>query len=110
MGAERHNEGPHAGQRDGPKLTITGRLDGTVAGQPVQILANGSVIQVVLTSYRSLWLARRGLLAAAPAGVRASRLGRLTVQLVIGERAPVAVLPKPHPVFALFLPRPEKPV
>ena len=63
MGPERIAQDPHAGFGISPKLTVTGRLSGTVDGRPVAIHAEGRSLRVSTSSLIAAWRLRR---SAAP--------------------------------------------
>lgn len=49
MGARRDHQDPHLGFEQQPKLITAGRLDGTLDGRPVSIIANADTITIHAT-------------------------------------------------------------
>lgn len=105
MGPEREDEDPHQGHGPGPKLSLAGRLDGTVDGRPVSLVAEGRELILAggkvstLLALRKSWQATAHPLRALlrPGGIRllarAPWLGR------------VELFPNPNFLVRLFLPR-----
>lgn len=61
MGSERHDEDPHEGPRHPPKLTLVGRLDGTLDGRPWSLEAEEGIVAFTVAGLTSLLIARRAL-------------------------------------------------
>lgn len=95
MGALRDDENSYQGSGIGPKLVMTGRLQGTALGRPVEIAAEGQELLLRVPNLRSAW----GLRKTAGSGV-APLLQSLSnfgfrLQLRIGQRLTVEVFPNP---------------
>jgi len=84
-----------------PKLTVTGRLEGTFRGRPVDLVAEGCDFFILAPNLRSAWELRRGLAVSTLPVLRAIRDMGISLTLRIGSRWTFPVLPEPH--FALRL-------
>ena len=104
MGVYGDAEDPCARLGIGPKLEVTGRLEGTFRGRPVELEAAGRELSIRVPNLRSAWGLRRGLAASTLPLLRAVRDIGLTVKLRIGSRWTFSVLPKPHFVLRLIAP------
>lgn len=58
MGSERHDEDPHERPRHPPKLTLVGRLAGTLDGRPWSLNAEAGTVALKVTGFSSLFKAR----------------------------------------------------
>ena len=106
MGVFRHAEDSHAQLGLRPKLEVTGRLEGTFRGRPVQLEAEGRELSIRVPNLRSAWGLRRGVAASTLPLLRAVRDTGLTLTLRIGSRWAFPVLPEPHFALRLILPFP----
>ena len=77
---------------------MTGRLQGTALGRPVEIDAEGQELLLRVPNLRSAWGLRRPLLQVMPLLQSLCDFG-FHLQLRIGQRMRVEVFP--HPSFAL---------
>ena len=105
MGLQRHAEGPHSGSGPTPKLTLAGRLDGSVDGRPVTLLADGRDLTLVSGSIRTLFRLRR--MWGAVAGPLGTIFTQTDIRLFVrvGRLGRVELLPNPSLLFRLILPR-----
>ena len=94
MGALGDDEDSYQGF--GPKLAMTGRLQGTALGRPVEIDAEGQELLLCVSNLRSAWGLRRSASAnVIPLLQHLCDFG-FRLQLRIGQRLAVEVFPKPH--------------
>lgn len=108
MGDERHREDPHPRPGHNPKLTLAGRLDGSVNGRPLCLVADGDGITIVpggVGTLLTLFRMRRSFRSVA--GPLWAVLARANVRLDVrvGWLGRVRVLPDPPLVFRLLIPR-----
>jgi hypothetical protein len=83
---------------------VTGRLEGTFLGRPVELEAEGRTLSIRVPSLRAAWGLRRGAAASTLPLLRAVRDAGLSLMLRIGSRRAIPVLPEPHVVLRLFMP------
>ena len=105
MGLKRHAEDPYQRPGPTPKLILAGRLDGTVNGRPITLLADGGDLTLMCGSMRTLFGMRRmwGTVAQPLGRILAGTNIRLMVQ--VGWLGRVELLPNPSLLFRLVLPR-----
>lgn len=102
MGLERGSEGSDPRPRVRPKLTVTGRLSGSVEGYPVAISGDGQKLRIELAGISAAWRLRPQLAGMVPAVQSLDRFGLgLTLDLGV-VRLPV--LPRSHPLVWWFAP------
>jgi hypothetical protein len=104
MGALWHAENPHTQHRLVPKLTLTGRLEGTFRGRPVEIEADDRELLIRVPNLRSAWGLRRGVTSSTFRILRAIRDVGLRLTLRVGTRLSVPILPDPHLAVRLTMP------
>ena len=97
-------EDPHPQLGLRPKLEVTGRLQGTFRGRPVELEAEGRELSIRVPNLRSAWGLRRGVAANTLPLLRAVRDASLTLTLRIGPRWAFPVLPEPHVALRLIIP------
>jgi hypothetical protein len=83
---------------------VTGRLEGTFRGRPVQLEAEGRELSIRVPNLRSAWGLRRSVAASVLPVLRAVRDVGLTLTVRIGSRWAFAVLPEPHVAVRLVAP------
>jgi hypothetical protein len=83
---------------------VTGRLEGTFQGRPVELEATGRELSLRVPNLRSAWGLRRGAAATTLPLLRAFRDAGLSMTLRIGSRWAFPVLPQPHVALRLFMP------
>jgi hypothetical protein len=88
----------------GPKLMVTGRLKGTFAGRPVELLAERREVCLRVHNLRSVWTLRRYVSSATERIVRRLNANGIRVRLNIGRAWTVEVSPNPHFVIRLLFP------
>ena len=104
MGALGDDEDSHQGFGLGPKLAMTGRLQGTALGRPVEIDAEGQELLLCVPNLRSAWGLRRSASASVlPLLQRLCAFG-FRLQLRIGRRLAVEVFPNPHWALRVMAP------
>jgi hypothetical protein len=104
VGDDRQTQDQHKQRsEDVPKLTLAGRLEGTLSGGPVEIVAEGRELLIVLPSLSSAWRVRRFVDTLLPSMRQLRRWGVL-LRVQIGARWTLQVLPKPHFLIRLALP------
>lgn len=54
METERNDEDPHGRFDPHPKLTLAGRIDGSIDGRPVTIVGEGAALELSIHDWRSL--------------------------------------------------------
>jgi hypothetical protein len=104
MGSKRRAEDTDSGRRVGPKLTVTGRLEGTFASRPVELVAEGRELSLRVRNLRSAWAMRRSISAATEPVMRTLGASGIRVRFSIGRRWKIAVLPKPNLVLRALFP------
>lgn len=105
MGTQRDAQDPHPGRDQKPKLSLAGRLDGFVAGQPVRFVADNRDLILHAGTTRTLFALRHTWPAIARP-VRAV-LTRAGIRLLVQTRwfGVVEVFPNPNYLVRLLLPR-----
>ena len=101
MDSKRHVENPDSGPWLSPKLTVTGRLEGTCAGRPVELSAEGRRLSLRVPNLRSAWTLRRNISAAVVGLLLRLRNHNLQLRIAVGGRWDFEILP--HPGFAIRL-------
>ena len=104
MDPKRRTEYTDSGHRVGPKLTVTGRLEGSFASRPVELVAEGRELSLRVQNLRSAWTLRQTTSAASAAFMRTLRGHGIRLQLNIGRRWKIEVLPKPNLVLRMLAP------
>ena len=104
MGPERSAENTDSGHRAGPKLTVTGRLEGSFASRPVELVAEGRELSVRVRNLRSAWALRRNISAETAPILRRLGENEIGVRLIIGRRWKIEVLPNPNLVLRMLAP------
>lgn len=104
MGAARHAEDSDARRGIGPKLTVTGRLHGTLFGRPVAIEANGRDFLLAVPGLRTAWRLRRSASSGLLPVLRKLREHGFALRVRIGRRLTLDVLPEAHIAIRLFAP------
>ena len=83
---------------------MTGRLEGTVFGRPVELDATGRELLLRISDLRSAWRLRRSATTSLLPLVRALRKAELGLRVLIGPRFSVEILPKPSLAVRVLLP------
>lgn len=99
-----HAESTHTGLKFGPKLTVTGRLRGTVSGRPVELEARGRQLLLQMSSLRSVWRLRPSLKTSMLPLLRLLIASGISLRVSIGSRLTVNVLPKPNLALRVLVP------
>ena len=100
----RHNEDSHRRHGFGPKLTVTGRLEGTVFGRPVELEASGRDLVLQIANLRSAWRLRRNATCGMLPLLRLLHEYGVAVRVCVGSRLTVEVLPRPSFGLRLLVP------
>jgi hypothetical protein len=66
LGLERHGKDPDEGSRCSPKLTLVGRITGTVNGRPWSVSGDGEVVAVEMPDLATAFKFRRAMLLLPP--------------------------------------------
>lgn len=101
MGSQWYYEDSHSRFGFGPKLILTGRLEGSLFGRSVEIEAAGSQLVVRVRSLRTAWLVR-GI--ASRELIEALRVRKLSLNLRIGSKFNLQLLPNPPSFVRWFVP------
>lgn len=104
MGSQRHAQDPDSGPRLGPKLTLTGRLEGTCVGRQVELRAQGRELSLHVADLWSAWALRRNISAATAPVIRNLGSHDIRLRLNIGRRWRIELLPKSNPVVRWLFP------
>lgn len=104
MGPFRQPESSHAGYGFGPKLTVTGRLFGTLAGRPVEIVADERQWMIRLAGIRDAWQLRRAGSPNLRPIMRWLRRAGMPLNVLVGARLRFQLLPEPGLAAKLFAP------
>jgi hypothetical protein len=83
---------------------VTGRLQGTLFGRPVELEATGRQLMLRIVNLRSAWRLRRSATSSMLPLLRALRSYGLALQVRIGSRLTVQVLPTPSFGLRLLVP------
>ena len=83
---------------------MTGRLDGTLLGRPVQIEAQQNELVVSFDNMRSAWATRKSASVAMIPLLRALKRGRIALTLQIPGRRKIEILPRPGFAVRLLVP------
>ena len=105
MGLERYPEGSNQEPGQSPKLSLAGRIEGTVDGRPVSLVARGGDLTLIVGNLRTIFTLRRSW----PAVIRSLRplIERGNLRLLVRLRwiGTLQVFPNPNLLLRLFLPR-----
>jgi hypothetical protein len=104
MGAARNLENPYERYGYVPKLTLAGRLAGTLNGRPVVIDADDSGVLVSFSALRTAWAARRTAYSLVPV-LRLLKRNGIALRLRLAGLVTVDLLPTPSGVVRLIVPR-----
>ena len=100
----RHNEDSHTRHGFGPKLTVTGWLEGTLFGRPVQLEASGRDLVLQIANLRSAWRLRRTAAGGILPLLRSLHEYGISLRVRIGTRLTLEVLPRPSLGLRLIVP------
>ncbi len=103
MGAARNLENPYERYGYVPKLTLAGRLTGTLNGRPVVIEADDSGLLVSFSAFRSAWAARRTAASFLPV-LRLLKQNGIALRLRLAGLVTLDLLPSPSGVVRFFAP------
>lgn len=101
MGAARDHENPNERHGCLPKLILTGRLTGTLAGRPVVIEAGESGLLVSMSAFRTAWAARRTIGTLLPLLETLERF-HVPLRLRIAGIVSLELLPRMSPLVRYF--------
>ncbi len=104
MDSEWYDQSPHVGQGPTPKLSWAGRLQGSLDGQPANLLANEHDLTLVPEHRRSLLTLRRLWKTNARPILNLMRQGGLRLFVQVKWFGTLEVFPQPSPLVRLFLP------
>lgn len=82
---------------------MTGRLLGTLNGQPVQILGEDGGLTIVTPGVVATYRLRKALLAGSDRVLSALSMIHVPVRVRLGDTATLNVAPSPHPLLAWAL-------
>ena len=99
MGAVRLRESNNTGLEFGPKLALTGRLQGTLQDRPVELEAKGRDLMLRIASLGAAWRLRGKMSQSMLPVLRVLFHAGFTLRVKVGSRVTLQVLPKPS--FAL---------
>jgi hypothetical protein len=83
---------------------VTGRLQGTLFGRPVELEASGRELLLRIVNLRSAWRLRRSATSSMLPLLRALRGYGIGLRVQIGSRFTVHVLPAPSFALRLLVP------
>ena len=104
MAIDGHREGAYARFGCGPKLTVTGHLEGALYGRPVEIEATEREITLRIADLRSAWRLRRSASTSMLPVLRLLFAYGVGVRVNIGSRLKFNVLPKPSLPLRILAP------
>lgn len=104
MGFFRHPQDHDARFGFGPKLTVTGRLAGSLLGRPVELEAFGRELLLRIPNLRSAWRLRRSASTSIHPLLRSLRACNIALRVRVGSRMTVEVLPEPSFGLRLLVP------
>lgn len=88
----------------GPKVIVTGRLDGTLYGRPVVIEALDQEFVISIASVYSAWRARRSAAASLVPLLQQLREFGFRLTLHLGSQVKLEILPETHWAVRFFIP------
>lgn len=103
MGSARNHENSNEGHGCVPKLTLAGRLTGSLDGRPVVIDADDSGLLVTIPAFQTAWTARRMLGSLMPL-LQTLKLSRVPLRLRVAGIISVELLPYTSVVAKLLAP------
>jgi hypothetical protein len=103
MGVAWHAQNSYAGYRYAPKLTMTGRLSGTVDGRPVVIEASESGLILSVQKLRTAWGLRKTSRALRPMA-EFLKTQRIPLRVSVSGLVSLEVLPIPSALVRLLAP------
>ena len=106
MGPQRHHENHHQREERSPKLTLAGRIEGTLNARPWSCTAHGANIDITFNSIatvRKSLPAMRKLQSALRDLPIAAALNALTITVKAGPLPKIRLQPKPGPLTRLLL-------
>ena len=83
---------------------MTGRLQGTLFGRPVELDATGRELLLRIANLRSAWRLRRSATTSMLPLLRALRKYGIGMRVQIGSRLTVEVLPIPNVALRVLVP------
>ena len=101
MGIEWDHEGPYGRIRSCPKLTLAGRINGSIDGRPVTFVAERENLVFEVREWRTLLSARHGLRSIVKP-LRAF-FSRSDIRLLVRIRCLGSVEVLPNPAFLVRL-------
>jgi hypothetical protein len=105
MGAERDDQNSHSQSGPNPKLSLAGRLDGSVDGRPFRLVADNRDLLFAPNKLSTLLLLQRSWRATLYPLREIFRLAQIRLLVRIGWFGNVEVFPKPNYLLRLFLPK-----
>jgi hypothetical protein len=103
MGVAWHAQDSYAGYRYAPKLTMAGRLSGTLAGRPVVIEASESGLILSAQKLRTAWGLRKTSRSLRPV-VEFLKTQRIPLRVSVAGLVSLEVLPIPNTLVRLLAP------
>lgn len=105
MGTQWDYEDPHCGPGQTPKLTLVGRLEGSLDGRPVSLVGENRDLTLRADDFRTLLTLRRwGNSASRPLFAALARAD-LRIFVRFGRIGAVEVFPNPTPLVGLIFKR-----
>ena len=104
MGIFWHTQDHYARCGFGPKLTVTGRLAGSLLGRPVELEASGRELLLRIPNLRSAWRLRRSASTSIHPLLRSLSAYGIALRVRVGSRLTVEVLPQPSFGLRLLMP------
>jgi hypothetical protein len=105
VGPERDDEDPHPGPGPRPKLSLAGRLEGTIDGRPISLVTEGRDLLLRAGSLATLLALRKSWQATVPPLRALLQQGGFRLLARAPWLGKVELFPNPNFLVRLFLPR-----
>lgn len=105
MGFERDDEDPHRAVESNPKLTLAGRLDGSIGGRPVNVIAEHRGLTLEVSDLRTLVTLRCSWQFIVKPILEIMNRSDIRFMVRISWLGRLELFPRPHLFVRLMLPR-----
>jgi hypothetical protein len=105
MGPERDPEDSNEGAGQSPKLSLAGRIEGTIDGRPVSLVARGGDLTLSVGNLRTIVTLRRNWPAVIGSLRPLIERGNLRLLVQLRWTGALEVFPNPSLLLRLYPPR-----